>query len=58
MKCRKYVSQEASMGVTNAFRISVRIPAKTDIKISVKEIGCEDVYWIYWLRVRSHSGIL
>ena len=46
------------MGVTNAFRISVRIPAKTDIKISVKEIGCEDVYWIYWLRVRSHSGIL
>jgi hypothetical protein len=46
------------MGVMNAFRIYVRILARKDIKMAVKEIGCEDVYWIYRLRVWSGSGIL
>ena len=46
------------MGVMNAFRTFVRILARKYIKMAVKEIGCEDVYWVYWLRVRSDGGIL
>jgi hypothetical protein len=39
------------MGVMDAFRILVRILARKDIKMAVKEIRCVDVYWIYLLRV-------
>jgi hypothetical protein len=53
----------------NSFRILLRIlagkrPAGRPrhrwkvIKMTVKEIRYEDVYWIYWLSVRSDSGIL
>jgi hypothetical protein len=46
------------MKVMNAFRILLRISTRKDITIAVKETGCEDVYWIHWLRVRSDIGIL
>lgn len=46
------------MGVMNAIRILVRLLAKYEIKMSVKEIGCKNVCWIYRLRVSSDNGIL